>query len=144
VEENEPQAMAEKIAFVLSVLHWPFTKLPAADRHSELIREGISIGPGIKRTPDLTFQTFVSQRERAFAMSDAIRGALSDSGIESNSGSGADSQFVQSGELLISVGRKPNHALEDAIRELGPTPQATPLGGNFLGDNRVEIPDPKP
>ena len=55
-------------------------------------------------------------------------------------------QFVPSGELLISVGRKENHFLEQSLIELGP-PQTTPLdgtNGNTMGDNRVSIPEPKP
>lgn len=73
----------------------------------------------------------------------ALRDGIKHCGIDAESG-GPGAYGLPPTTLLIKVGRKPNHALEETLRELGPHPNPTVVGQGMLGGNRDPIPRQRP
>ena len=145
IDEREPTSIAEQINAVLADLHWPTSRRPP-----ELpIRDGIAISPGTNFVPPdarLTSEELrqdMELRERQRAAAESAAKPLRDEFLKQ----GLDAEITNDAfdfpptYLLIRVGVKPNHALENTLKELGPAPEPTPLnivGGNLLmGGNRL-------
>lgn len=143
VDDPEPKHMAEQINFVLSELHWNTSRRRG---HESSILPGvwISVGSNIP-TPSLVD----SQHDEILAanaevqatlrkIAEGLRDGIKQSKIDVELGS--DAADLPPSTLLIRVGQKPNHTLEDLARELGPY-EITPMGRVRAGGNWMDIPE---
>ena len=141
--ENEPRETAEQIAWVLQELHWKTWRRRGRESG---IGDGVQVSIGLSRDhfpPDAAaFEASLELMDRARATGQALVDELNKTGIEASTGFLGDG--IPNGELLVSVGRKPNKALANALREMGPPPRAAPFGRMTAGGNRAIIPDGPP
>jgi hypothetical protein len=147
LDEREARMMAEQINFVLSFLHWQTTGVPAHDIDDVDFRnEGISITPGSAPFPETAPkpESFtaklleINQRETEGAAL-ALRDALLNSAIEAVVHPADTKTPVYT--LIIEVGSKPNRALEDTVKELGPQQQPVRGAlGSQIGSSRLAFP----
>ena len=128
-DESEPRHLAEQIAMVFSMLHWPFFGRQVS---SDDLPEEVSVCAG-HNLPSPQSHPKLVQIERAneeLMQTEEIIGpivkAFSARGVE------ASRRFVTymvnepPSTLVIGVGEKSNAEAEEALRELG-TPNPTPL-----------------
>jgi hypothetical protein len=149
--EREPRRMAEQIyAF--------WNQPPPAVRRrvdDDSIRPGIRMSAGWMR-PDVSklsateyfaaSRIFEKMKSDADSVIDLFVSALTRCGVEASHDGDSN---LPLGSILIEVGEKPNHELEDALNELGPirpteTRIVTPNGAVInmtMGTNRRPIPD---
>jgi hypothetical protein len=152
VDEHEPKNMAEQINFIFkSLLHWSTWRRSV---NEETIEDGVSISVGME--PPSSFPPGTPEEERFKSVrpeyqqkrlvgqvaAQALRDGIGRCGIDVEIGN--DAYGLPPTTLLIIVGRKPNHALEETLRELGPHPNPTVVGQGMLGGNRDPIPQQKP
>jgi hypothetical protein len=145
--EREPTRLAEEINAVVSTAHWQ-----SWGRHGNewSIRDGVTISQGVTRPPPPSNpderQRWVSLMQGQMAVTkdaaDALREILQTDDIDAELGSGGYDLPIDT--LLIRVGEKPNHVLENSIKELGGRKQPTPLGRVTMSGNRQSIPDGPP
>lgn len=153
IDEHEPKKMAEEINFVFeSLLHWNTWRRPV---NEETIKDGISISVGWEPASSFPLGTPLEERFKAVKpeyrqkisigerVAEALRDGIKHCGIDAESG-GLDAYDLPPTTLLIKVGRKPNHALEETLRELGPHPNPAVVGGRMIGGCRDPIPQQKP
>ena len=150
LDEQEVIGMAEQINFVAIMLHWKTGRSPG---HKMLIKkDGITILPA-RHFPTLSpdrnvgikqLEQWERERSATTALCEAFKKALQDSGLDAEVEEGTGT--LPAGTILVSVGSKPNHAVEEAIKELAkpapPTP--LPMGGSStatMGGNRFPIPE---
>jgi hypothetical protein len=146
--EKEPTKMAEQINSVVNAVGWP-----SGARHGNewSIRDGVTISLGFGTPPSPTssgppadwrrWGDLVSgQEEETRNAAEVLREQLQADGIDARIGAPNE---LPIDTLVIQVGEKPNHALENAIRELGGRKQATPLGPGriFISGGRLSIRD---
>jgi hypothetical protein len=137
LDTPECLATAEQINFVLLQAGWPTTGVPVK---TVWPGEGVGVSPGNSRasTPDAP-----NDATGMFRVNETIGNVfvneLNKSGIEAKWLIGSRRHKLPFGVMYISVGFRPNVALEKALKELGPQEPATPLGENMtiLGGNRM-------
>ncbi len=142
VDEHEPKKMAEQINFIFeSLLHWSTWRRLV---NEETIEDGVSISVGME--PPSSFAPGTSPEERSKAVSpeylrkrsigemaaQALRDGIKHCGIDAESG-GPGAYGLPPTTLLIKVGRKPNHALEETLKRTWPAPESH---GGRTGDVR--------
>jgi hypothetical protein len=142
--EREPTKMAEQINSVVTAapLNWSSWRWRDAE---VLIRDGVTISAGSRYPPSASdpntttdeWRGIVERRTTTEGVAKAFVEIFIADGIDAQIGAPAD---LPIGTLLIEVGEKPNHALENAIKELaGHRKQAAPIGRVFMSGNRVTI-----
>jgi hypothetical protein len=143
IDEREPISIAEQINFVIVGANWKSWRRRG---NEPLIEDGIEISPGTKfpspSSDSESVMRYLELREQQSANAEKaialLRNALFASGIESEiKNNGYD---FPTDTLLIRIGPKPNHALENAIRELAGSSR-TPTVHGALNMNRAGIPD---
>lgn len=146
-DEREPRAMAEQINFVFDVLHWKSSRKRVPEA---LIVEGIYITPGrelvMRSVIDLQPESPRNRVARGTAVSSLLRDCVKESGIDVDVVARSFEFFASEGlstnTLLVMVGPKPNHALEETLKDLGPVPWPTKAGGIIAAGNRAVIREP--
>jgi hypothetical protein len=142
LNEQECLDMAEQINFVLTQAQWRTSGIPVM---ASSVREGIVISVGRKPLPprpaDLTtspiaarefegkINAIMEARGRSEAIAKILAQSLMDSGIDANLGIVPGARTLPPTALVISIGRRPNAALEKALLELGPQPSPKTVRG---------------
>jgi hypothetical protein len=132
-DEGEPRRTAEQINNVLNFVHWTAVRRCT----TESIDDGVTIWPPGLRPEEA--RIIVPLLQQATDIADALRDALNDSGIESRVRPTGPVENIPLDTLIVRIGAKPNREAEGALKELGPPPKATPLGGITMSNNRLGI-----
>src|ERR1700733_699793 len=140
-DEREPRRIAEQINFALGAVGWNTWRRRGDE---DMLRDGIFIlvgaHPVVASVVDKqTDEEFRKQEAIGKWAEDALRQVVERCGsnVEATK---MDPEFPPN-TLVIEVGPKPNHALENALEELGPPPTATKVQGFSIGGNRAFIRD---
>ena len=137
--EREVIKTAEQINFVVGKLNWKVS----VQRPDWFMRDGIIVSPGRPQLSVGSASAQFDEWQRLQKICEAVAKALQNSGLDATA-PGPVIQELPPNTILISIGEKPNHALEDAIKELGnpAPPTAMPTGFHErLGGIRVQFPD---
>jgi hypothetical protein len=143
ISEHEPQRIAEEIHFVFS--GWKVFRRRA---NESLIPDGIDICIGAKPPiesllfidPDAPRREYSEQRGATEAAANALLDGLRRSGIDAQiAGPFCRANELSPSPLLVRIGTKPNHVLEQTLNELGS--KLTMIGKFAAGSNRALIPD---
>jgi hypothetical protein len=139
-EEEELRQIAEEIHAVVAASKWKAWRKKGNEWR---IREGITVSPGVRPPENGDWSLWPEQEKSTWEACEGIVKALSDKGpggLDVEIGNSA--LDLSPGTILISIGTKPNHAVEDAIRELAKPPGAQhPTGPR---GTRLGIPDEEP
>jgi len=138
LDEREVTSIGEQINFVAVGLHWKSSRFR---KHGRPPEDGIKISAGTGSLPRLLSDpTGIEQQKQldtTVGLCRVLAKVLQDSGLDAEFA--YPSSNVPIGTILISIGPKPNHAVEEAIRELGKPPGPTPLNGFKAAGNRISI-----
>jgi hypothetical protein len=144
LDDREVTSMAEQVNFVAFQLGWKSLRIR---KHEKFLEDGIKISPGSGLPPRLTSDTSgneqIRQREKELPVTTALCWVL----VKALQDSGLDAEFKEApfslppDTILIMVGPKPNHAVEEAIKELAKPPSATSFRGLKMEGNRMPIPE---
>ena len=127
LDERETIKTAEQINFVLSELQWKASRKRGFEMF--MMRDGITVSIGrVGMDTARVLDSFRLQK-----VCEAFKNALQHSGLDATVGPPV--LEVPLNTIVISVGAKPNHVLEDALKELGKLPHAAMEG------NRRSIPE---
>ena len=146
-DEEETKSTAEQINFVASNLHWQTCRRRG---YTMPLREGIEILPARFRMANPTdrnaWEAWGRWDSTATALCGALEKALQGSGIDAECEIGTHQ--LPPNTVLVRVGPKTNHVLEEAIKELARPSTPTEIQqGNIrerLGGNRMPIPEAEP
>lgn len=141
-EEEELVQIAEQIHAVVAASKWKAWR----KRGNEwMIREGITVSPGneaLVGNDDHAWKLWMEEEESTRTACEGVVRALGGPPGGLDVWVGNSAYDLPPGTILISIGTKPNHAAEEAIRELsrplGAQPPAGPRG------TRLGIPDSEP
>jgi hypothetical protein len=148
LDEHEVIAMAEQINGCLFDLGWTIHRRRGREAG---IPDGISIGFGSQpiSIPAMATAEFRASVRTEENLSREAGRTLAEELIKQ----GIDVEPIRLGDrnlptttLVIRVGSKPNKALEETLRELGPAPPATPITGTGVRISalRIAIPEEPP
>ena len=147
LDEREVTSIVEQINFVAFELGWKSSRLR---KHERFIEDGIKISPGeglpARLPSDTNGMEQVRERDRELAVTmplcKALTQALQDSGLDAELRPAPFS--LPPNTILIMVGPRPNHTVEEAIKELATPPSPTPFNGLKMEGNRMPIPEAAP
>jgi hypothetical protein len=141
--ERESLFTAEAINWVFGLVKWPTSRRIIDE---SLIDDGVTIAVGVKLPPlqpgsidsFSTMDRWRKLRESTGNMAIALSAILQRQGIDAKPGILSIALDYPPSTLVISVGPKPNHALEETLRELGP-PNPAAYGSLKAWGNRTVI-----
>ena len=143
--EREPRRVAEQIYSVFRDHNWNAFRRQVKDESQ--IGDGVTIIVG-GNFPPFPVSSLVHQQESVSkTAAELLRDSLVRSEIEAKIGTNFDRFIVDVHDrdlppsiLIVRVGEKPNHVLEETLKELAPR-KAPLVNGIAVGSNRQEIPD---
>jgi hypothetical protein len=143
-DDEEVVSTAEQINFVFSQLGWKASRRRGQEK---LISKGVSVSPGMQRPgpPSSSERTeeWMEQISATRKICGTVARVLHDSGgIEADLG--ANGYGIPPDTIVVSVGRKPNPVLEEAIKELAQGSPPSKIPSRVMRGNRVPIPEAEP
>jgi hypothetical protein len=127
-DEHEVIRTVRQLSFVTGQLGWKSSRRRGFESS---IRDGVTV------SHSHTFGA-MQQEQILDSLCNKLKESLQDSGIDAVVGFSIGR--LPAGTVLISVGAKPNHAVEEAIKELAEPHPISPLNGNVMGGNLGAIP----